>query len=72
MITVNAKDGSVYQYQETTGLIIKDGVVQSTTDYEPLYIPGSAEFSGVLDKTNGTVISMTGDIGNYVNYGTIQ
>lgn len=64
MITIQAKDGSAYQYNEATGLIVKDGVVQSSAEYEPLYLPGTAEFSGVYDKMAGKVISMTGDIGD--------
>ncbi len=61
---IYGKDGSVYQYNEALGMIIKDGVVQSTSDYEPLYIPGTLEWYGVYDKTAGKIISNSGDIGD--------
>lgn len=71
MISIQAKDGSLYQYQETLGVIIKDGVVQSTSDYEPMYIPGTTEFSGVYNKLTKQVISMSGDIGDLINPGEL-
>ena len=67
MTGIQGKDGSYYQYNESLGVIIKDGIVQSTTEYEPLYIPGTDEFSGVYDKMAKKVISMSGDIGDLKN-----
>ncbi len=67
MISIYGKDGSVYQYNESLGMIVKDGIVQSTAEYEPLYVPGTTEFCGVHCKLNKTVITMTGDIGELKN-----
>jgi len=64
MTEIIGKDGSTYQYRPELGMIVKDGVIMPTTEYEPLYIPGSIEFCGVLNKVSGQIISMTGDIGN--------
>lgn len=64
MIQIMGKDGSSYQYNEAMGFVIKDGVVQSSAEYEPLYIPGSTEVCGIQDKMAGKVITLTGDIGD--------
>lgn len=64
MNEIYGKDGSLYQYKPELGMIVKDGVIMPTTEYEPLYVPGTIEFCGVLSKVSGQIISMTGDIGN--------
>jgi len=67
MTGIQGKDGSWYQYNDSLGMIIKDGVVQPTTDYEPLFVPGSIEFCGILCKLTKQVISMTGDVAEFRN-----
>jgi len=63
MNEIYGKDGSRYQYRPELGMILKDGQVMPTTEFEPLFVPGTLEFSGVLDKVSGKIISLTGDIG---------
>ena len=67
MTGITGKDGSLYQYNDALGMIIKDGVVQPTTDYEPLFVPGTVEFCGIYCKLTKQVISLTGDVAELKN-----
>ena len=55
-----------YAYDEETGRIYKDGYVVPTTQAEPVFSgqteETAPEFSGILLKTTGEVISMSGKI----------
>ena len=67
MVKINSSDGSVYEFNEITKEIKKNGIVLSDGIAEPVYTNNENEnavptFSGIYLKNVGKIVSITGSI----------
>lgn len=67
MVKINSADGNVYEFNEITKEIKKNGIVLSDGIAEPVYINNENEsavptFSGIYLKNVGKIVSITGSI----------
>ncbi len=67
MVKINSSDGSVYEFNEITKEIKKNGIVLSDGIAEPVYTNNESEnavptFSGIYLKNVGKIVSITGSI----------
>lgn len=67
MVKINSVDGSVYEFNEITKEIKKNGIVLSDGIAEPVYTNNENEsavptFSGIYLKNVGKIVSITGSI----------
>jgi len=67
MVKINSSDGSVYEFNEITKEIKKNGIVLSGGIAEPVYTNNENEnavptFSGIYLKNVGKIVSITGSI----------
>lgn len=67
MVKINSADGNVYEFNEITKEIKKNGIVLSDGIAEPVYTNNENEsavptFSGIYLKNVGKIVSITGSI----------
>lgn len=65
MVKINSSDGSVYEFNEITKEIKKNGIVLSDGIAEPVYTNNEnavPTFSGIYLKNVGKIVSITGSI----------
>lgn len=63
MIDIISLKGEKYSFDPSTSRVFKDNVLLSSSKVEPLYSSldnGSPEFSGILLKEKGVVLSLSG------------
>lgn len=56
--------GSIFEYTEENGLISKDGVIVSGSEYEPVFTrdnEGKPLFCGILFKFSNKFLSLSGN-----------
>jgi hypothetical protein len=67
MVKINSSDGNVFEFNEITKEIKKNGIVLSDGIAEPVYTNNENEnavptFSGIYLKNVGKIVSITGSI----------
>lgn len=74
MINISANDNNFYSYDEETEFIIKNGVITSSSDFEPVFTRDGKDegglppiFIGIFDKKNNKLISINGKVNNLTN-----
>jgi aconitase B len=70
--TITDTLGNVYEYNSDNGLISRNDIVLSGSDYEPVfatYLDNSEPpiFVGIYSKRMGTVLSMSGKTNKIIN-----
>lgn len=74
MIEIYSKKGDFFVFDPETELISKNGTIVPYSEYQPVYVRNQVEdgevpptFIGILDKSNNSIITTTGNVNRLIN-----
>lgn len=79
MIEIYSKKGDFFVFDPETELISVNGTIVPYSEYQPVYVRSEAidgnippVFVGILDKTNNSIITTTGNVNKLTNENDIN